>query len=325
MKRLVAVTGATGLIGRHVVSLLEDRGFDVKVLSRRESNLGSSKVVLGDLAEPAALGRLLQGVDTVIHLAGVAHTTLRTPEEREKAWRVNVGGTQLLLEQCRKMGVRRALLTSSVHVYRQHRGSEIDECSPIGNENFYSRTKEAVEKLAESEGSGLDIIIIRPCLTYGAGVRFNLEQLMKALDRGYYFHLSGSDPKRSFLSVHNAAAAFVHLLDHGSDRQRYNVADEHPESLIEFVNRLAARIGTRAPRRLPYGLAQVAVLGLTPLTKLGMKPPINRERVTKLTETFTVSVRKLAETGFMWPDRGELAQQQMAEFYIASKRRNRES
>jgi len=288
-------------------------------------SIGAAEVVVGDLTDSAAVERLLQGAHAVIHLAGVAHTALRTKEDRDKAWRVNVGGTRLLLELSKRMGVRRALLISSAHVYKQHRGSGIDESAPTGNDDLYSRTKQAVEELAVTDGQGVDIVIIRPCLTYGAGVRFNLERLMTAVDRGYYFHLSGQDPMRSFLSVHNAAAAIVHLLDRGVDRQIYNVADERADSLVTFTNRLAECMNRRRPRVLPYGLARAVAFGLTPLTRLGMKTPMDREALSKLTDTFTVSIRKLAESGFAWPDTGEFALRQMVEFYKAGNRRDGES
>jgi nucleoside-diphosphate-sugar epimerase len=325
MMKRVAVTGATGLIGRHVLPLLEQRGIDVRALSRRACRAGSAEVVLGDLTDPKAVGQLLEGADAVIHLAGVAHTALWTREDHENAWKVNVGGTQLLLERCKALGVRRALLASSAHVYKEHSGFEVNESAPTGDDDFYSKTKVAIEHLAATAVQGIEIIIVRPCLTYGAGARFNLERIMRAVDRGYYFHLSGHDPMRSFLSAHNAAAAMVHLLDHGGDRQTYNIADEHPESLMKFVNRLADRMGRRPPRTLPYGLVRAAALVLTPLTRLGVKVPLDCEALAKLTKTFTISVNKLAETGFAWPDTGDRAQQQMIEFYLAAKQRTPES
>ncbi|HMC30324.1 MAG TPA: NAD-dependent epimerase/dehydratase family protein [Candidatus Angelobacter sp.] len=312
---VVAVTGGTGFIGRHVVALLERHGAKVRILTRQGGTVPEAEMIAGDVTDPLAIRRLLQGAHAVIHLAGVAHTALRTAKEQEEAWRINVEGPRVLLEQSDQAGVRRVLLTSSAHVYREHRGYEIGEDAPTGNDDFYSRTKEAMEKLAVNGRRKTEVVVVRPCLTYGPGVRFNLERLMRAVDRGYYFHLSGQDPKRSFLSVNNVAAAIVHLLEAGSDGQIYNIADEHPESLVAFVNRLAQFMNRRSPRTMPYGLARAAAWTLTPLARLGIKMPMHREALAKLTDTFTISTKKLAATKFIWPDSGELAFREMVEFY----------
>jgi nucleoside-diphosphate-sugar epimerase len=319
MMKLVAVTGGTGFIGRHVVALLQQRGVRVRVLSREPASRLGCESVIGDITESKAVAQVVDGADAVIHLAGVAHTTLRTAKERENAWHVNVEGSRLVLQESDKRGVRRVLLASSAHVYREHCGEDIPEAAAIGNEDFYSKTKAAMEELAGDFDRRVELVIARPCLTYGPGVRFNLERLMRALDRGYYFHLRGEEPKRSFLSVHNAAAAMVHLLEAGSDGQAYNIADEHPANLVEFVDRLAALMKCSTPRRIPCGLARAAAHVLTPLEKLGFKAPISHQALAKLTETFTISTKKLAATRFEWPDTGEIGLREMVESYQRSK------
>ena len=322
---VVAVTGATGFIGRHVVPLLLDRGCSVRALVRSGSECrlpAEVCVVPGEVTEIASVEQALRGAEIVIHLAGVAHTTLSGEADRNRTRAVNVGGARNVLQASSRVGVRRVVIGSSAHVYEGQSGVGVLEDAPQAAENVYAETKIEVEKLAREYGErGLEVVVGRPCLTYGPDVRFNLYKLMQAIDRGIYFHAGSRKVERSFASVYSAAAAFVHLGEKGKPGEAYNIADREPMLLEEFTNDLADRMQRPHPRRIPYAMLWSGAAGFSAAGKLGIKGPLTLDSLRKLTESFSLNTDKLAATGFLWPDDGERAREDMVKAYLAGKSR----
>jgi nucleoside-diphosphate-sugar epimerase len=319
-KRTIAVTGASGLIGSHLVPVLLGKGFRLRVLSRRlPSDSPGVEIIRGDIRSMATVGTLLRGCDAVIHLAGIAHTSLRSHADVREAEETNVGGTRNLLEAAQNAGVDRVLLTSSAFVYAGQAGTDLNEQSPTASDSFYARTKLAVEAagLEIADRGRLSVVILRPCLTYGPGVRFNLKSLMRAIQCHYYFHIRGKSPMRSFLSVDNCVSGISHLLLHGENGKIYNLADEHSQLLVDFVNSLADLMRVPRPRSLPIGAVRAAVASTLPLQWMGLRSPINGEALRRLTQSFTLDVGALARTGFNWFS-GSAAQKKMVDAYLLS-------
>jgi nucleoside-diphosphate-sugar epimerase len=321
---IAAITGGTGFIGRHVVPLLLERGYTVRALVRPQSNRRIAQqveVIVGDIADSSAVANLVKDAEVVLHLAGMAHTDLKTEADRERAIATNVGGSRNLLQACRQFGVPRVVVASSAHVYHGQSGRAVAEDAAQGAENLYAKTKIEMEQLArEFCSDGLNVVVGRPCLTYGPNVGFNLLKLMRAIDRGVYFHAETAKVERSFCSAYTAAATFVFLAESGSRGEAYNIADRHPALLEDFTNDLADRMKRPRPRRIPYPVLWSAAAGFSALSTLGINGPITLPGLRKLTETFSISVGKLAATGFTWPDCGERARQDMVDAYIAGAR-----
>ena len=242
---------------------------------------------------------------------------LRSQAERDEAERINVDGARNVLVAARGTGAERVLLASSAHVYAGQEGNNLGEKSATAGDSFYARTKLMVEQagLEAASAGGPAIVIVRPCLTYGPGVRFNLESLMRAIRGHYYFHIRGSNPMRSFLSVDNAAAAITHLLQVGENGRIYNLADQTPIPLVEFVNSLADLMQTSRPRNLPLLAIRSAIAGTAPLKWMGLRSPINSESLRKLTVSFTLDVKQLDISGFRWSDDSLAARRRMVEAY----------
>ena len=321
---LAAITGGTGFIGRHVVPLLLDRGYKVRALVRPESQRdvpASIEIVQGPVTDPAAVASLVRGADVVLHLAGQAHTELKTNSDRERAVTINVGGSINVLEACQKSGTPRVVVASSAHVYAGQSGRSVREDAPQQAENLYAQTKIEIEQVARKQSrNGIDVVIGRPCLTYGPNVGFNLLKLMRAIDRGMYFHAGHSKVERSFCSAYSAAAAFVFLAEKGIGGEAYNIADREPELLEDFTNDLADRMRRKHPRRISYPLLWTAAAGFSVLSTAGIHGPITMLGLRKLTESFSLNVDKLASAGFVWPDRGDRARQDMVNSYLGKSR-----
>jgi nucleoside-diphosphate-sugar epimerase len=125
---------------------------------------------------------------------------------------------------------------------------------------------------------------------------------------------------RSFLSVDNAASAIAHLSQVGENGRIYNLADQSPMSLVEFVNSLADHMRVSRPRNLPIFAIRAAIAGAVPLQWMGLRSPINRESLRKLTVSFTLDVNMLAASGFRWLDDGQITRKIMVDAYLGSRK-----
>jgi len=320
-KRAIAVTGASGLIGSHMLPMFLAEGLHLRVLGRRlKRDLPGVDQIEGDVRSPEAVRALVRGCSAVVHLAGIAHTSLHSQTEIDEAEQANVGGTRNVLAAAQNAGVERVLLVSSAHVYAGQEGTELDELTPTSGDSIYARNKLMVEQagLEAANASRMNVVIVRPCLIYGPGVRFNLESLMRAIQGHYYFHVRGRNPMRSFLSVGNAAAAIMYLSQVGANGKIYNLADEAPLPLVEFIDSLADLLKVQRPRDVSMLAIRAAIAGAVPLRWMGLRLPINRESLRKLTVSFSLDVKALAASGFKWLDDGMITRKRMVEAYLAS-------
>ena len=174
MKRLgsVLVTGGGGFLGTALVRLLRGRGLAVRSLTRRDyphlRELGVEQIP-GDVADPDAVARAVEGCDTVFHTASKAG--LWGPER--EYYRANVQGTRNVIAACRATGSRRIIYTSSPSVVFNGLDLEgVDESAPYPSrfEAAYPKTKAAAERLIlEANSDDLATVSIRPHLIWGPG------------------------------------------------------------------------------------------------------------------------------------------------------------
>jgi nucleoside-diphosphate-sugar epimerase len=321
-KKTIAITGASGFIGSHLLPVLLGEGHRLCVLSRHpQQDMPGISHIRGDIRSSHTVRDFVRGCSTVIHLAGVAHTSLRSQLEMDEAERINVDGARNVLAAAQDASVERVLLVSSAHVYTGQEGIGLVEHSSTSGDSFYARTKLMVEQagLEAASTNRLDVVIVRPCLIYGPCVRFNLESMMRAIHGHYYFGIHGTNPIRSFLSVDNAARAIAHLSQFGTSGRIYNIADQSPMPLTEFVNSLADHMRVSRPRNLPMFAIRAAIAGASPLQWMGIRSPINRDSLRKLTVSFTLDVNMLAASGFQWSDDGQTIRKKMVDAFLGSR------
>ena len=175
---LVALTGATGFIGRYLLRELPKRGYRLRVLLRRPSlvPLDCASALIGDLAQAYNMAEALADVDAVIHSAGVAQTMSGMPEDDYRL--LNTEATIRLARAAQRAGVKRFVFLSSI---RAQAGQTADgvltedlEPEPI---DAYGRSKLAAEQgLAQTE---LDWVALRLVLVYGPGVQGNVARLIQ--------------------------------------------------------------------------------------------------------------------------------------------------
>ena len=169
----VLVTGGAGFIGSHVVDRLQARGLEPRIFDLVPSPHHSTadvETVLGDLCDRDAVRKALDGCDAIVHLAAVADVDQVT-KDPALADRVNVRGTQTLLDGAREVEIERFVYASTIWVYGDAAGPEaVDEDTPLGlPKHFYTATKIAGEMYtsAYTELYGLEHTILRFGIPYG--------------------------------------------------------------------------------------------------------------------------------------------------------------
>ncbi|MDO9426673.1 MAG: NAD-dependent epimerase/dehydratase family protein [Methylobacterium sp.] len=257
--QLIALTGATGFIGRHLLHALSARGYRVRVLLRRPVAVpeGASGAVVGDLSRPMNMAAALAGVDAIVHSAGLAHAMSGTPEDDFRT--SNTEATRRLAECAARARVRRFVFLSSIRAQSGPgaAGTLSETDAPVPTD-AYGRSKLAAEAaLAEI---GLDWVALRPVLVYGAGVKGNMAALLRLARTPYPLPLAGFTARRSLVSVDNLAAAVATALAAPAPIGRaLVVAEPDPLSLPEMIG--ALRLGLdRAPKlvAVPTGLIGLA-------------------------------------------------------------------
>lgn len=253
----VLVTGATGLVGRHVAAELVRRGRRVRGAVRRpvteaERVPGVEYVQTGDLGPDTDWSEALLGVDRVVHAAAHVHVMRPTSADDLAYRRVNVEGTLALAEQSARAGLPRLLFLSSIKVNGestpQRAFTAADTPAP---HDAFARCKHAAESgLRELAGRhGFECVIVRPPLVYGPGVRGNFGRLLHSVQRGIPLPFDSIDNRRSLVSVWNLADLVALALEHAAAPGKvWLVSDREDVSTPELIRRIARAL--RRPARL---------------------------------------------------------------------------
>ncbi len=270
----VLVTGASGLVGSHVVEALVARGESVRALVRAGSRAAverlGAEAVVGDVSDPAAWPPAARGVGAIVHAAAIV--------QRRATWEqyvaVNVDGTRLAAEAARTTGAR-LVHVSSVAVYSGSaaypRGAERrDEAfafRPIAPLDYYGRSKRMAEDVlrATAERGALDATALRPTVIYGERDRLFTPRVVRAVRLAFAPQLGNGTNRLSCVYAGNVAAAALAALDAPRRGFRaYNVTGDGPPALSqrEFFGAFAAALGRRyRPVPIPRPLARL-VIGL---------------------------------------------------------------
>ncbi|HZS82118.1 MAG TPA: NAD-dependent epimerase/dehydratase family protein [Stellaceae bacterium] len=254
MERIL-ITGATGFIGRALVSALAPRYRLVLALRTvPDGPLPASADLrhIDDIGPDTDWAEALREVDTVIHLAGRAHVAHCNAAEFD---RVNHRGSLRLAEAARAAGVGRLLYLSSAKVHgEESRGRPFDEADAPRPEGAYAASKWAAEQgLARlaAEG-GPATVILRPPLVYGPGAKANFAALLRLCRSGLPLPFGALANRRSLLFLGNLAAAIEAVLGAPPqpDCRTFLLRDGEDLSTPELVRRIRRALGGRA-RLLP--------------------------------------------------------------------------
>jgi nucleoside-diphosphate-sugar epimerase len=305
----VLVTGASGFVGEAVVCrLLVDKRFSPIAATRGASRLrGLCPIVHFDLSQHDGIP-VLDDVEVVIHAAARVHVMNETAVDALAEFRkINVEGTLKLARRAAGAGVKRFIFISSIKVNGESTVagkpfSADDAPSPM---DPYGVSKyEAEEELKQlSRHTGMEVVIIRPPLVYGPGVKANFLTMLNWLDKGIPLPLGAIRNQRSLVSIGNLVSLVVKCIEHpAAANQIFLVSDGVDLSTTQLLRHLSEALGK--PARLvpiPEGLLQLAAatLGKKAVAQricgslqvdinknrelLGWVPPINMEQAMRET------------------------------------------
>jgi nucleoside-diphosphate-sugar epimerase len=256
---LLAVTGATGFIGQHLLREFPKRGYRLRMLLRRPASMPmrTASAVIGDLARPQNMSAALEGVDAVIHSAGLAHGMSGVPEDDYRV--LNTEATIGLARAARRAGVKRFVFLSSI---RAQCGPTADTVLTEAVEprptDAYGKSKLGAERgLAELD---LDWVSLRAVLVYGPGVKGNMAQLMRLARSPFPLPLASLKARRSLLALENLLAAIEAVLAApGTLRRVVIAADPQALTVAEMIAAMRSGLG-RQPNVFPLPAALIELL-----------------------------------------------------------------
>ncbi len=253
----ILVTGANGFVGKLLVSDLLKKQYDVVgVLRSQNTNQADVKMaVIGEITAVTDWSTALDAIDVVVHLAARVHVMNDVASDPLAEFRrVNVDGTLNLARHAVKAGVRRFIFVSSIKV-----NGELTQVSkpftasdiPCPQDAYGISKYEAEQGLLKlAKETGLEVVIIRPPLIYGGGVKANFASMMKAVKRGFPLPLGAINNKRSFVYVANLISLILKCIDHPSAaNQIFLVSDGCDLSTTELLKACAQSLGV-TPRLL---------------------------------------------------------------------------
>ena len=253
----ILITGQNGFIGKALFNLLQQQGHQVRgtVRSWQKIEQGKDIVAVGDIDSTTDWSSSLAGVEVVVHLANRAHILNDHTENPLSIFRqVNVAGTIQLAKQAVKFGVKRFVFVSSIKVNGEstdkHPFKENDKPNP---QDPYSISKlEAEYALHEiSAKSSMEIVIIRPPLVYGQGVKGNFERLSRLVESGIPLPFASIENKRSLISLENLVQILAKSINHPDVPGRtLLVSDKEDISTLELIKKIAISIDK--PARVFY-------------------------------------------------------------------------
>lgn len=267
----ILLTGATGFVGRGMLArLCAEPGVRVRIAVRRVPDLlpeGVECTPIDGLSVSQCWGVALQGIDVVIHAAARVHVlTERGVDPLDELRAVNVDASRHLARQAVAAGAKRFVYVSSIKA----NGEETEPGQPYCAESLafpkdpYGQSKLEAEQalFAIGEETGLEVVVVRPPLVYGPGVKANFASLMRALQRRLPLPFASIDNRRSLVARDNLVDLLLLCARHpAAAGQMFLVSDGQDMSTAQLCRELSDALGV-SPRLLPVPALILRMLGL---------------------------------------------------------------
>lgn len=256
----ILLTGATGFVGRGLLKRMATLDNLELVAAVRNATVtlpgNATSLQVAALEPDADWKAALKGVDVVIHSAARAHVMRELASDPLAEFRrVNVDGTLNLAQQAVVAGVRRFIFISSIKVNGE--GTSVDmpylaDAQPNPSDPYGISKMEAEQGLrALAAETGMEVVIIRPTLVYGPGVKANFLNMMRWLYRGIPLPFGAINNRRSLVALDNLVDLIVTCIDHpAAANQTFLVSDGEDLSTTELLLRVGSALGKPA-RLLP--------------------------------------------------------------------------
>ena len=283
----ILLTGSSGFLGKHIFSYLNQE-YDIYTLSRTHSSINCNLSVI----QPT-----LPIVDIVIHSAGMAHILPKNKNEENAFFKVNVNGTQNLLNalDLAVLKPRFFIFISSVAVYGLNSGENINEDYPLLANDSYGKSKIETERLVNEwcVKNGIICTILRLPLLVGTNPKGNLGAMIRGIKKGYYFNIAGGTAQKSMVLAYDVAHCILKVSEIGGI---YNLTDGYHPNFNELSRIISLQLGRKFVPNMPLFFAKFfAKFG----DLIGEKFPINSNKLSKIISPLTFDDSK-ARKAFGW-------------------------
>ena len=284
----ILITGANGFIGKHLSKYLEKNSFNITRVIRNKSEDQKNIINITEINENTDWGEILLNIDVVIHLANTAHKPddLSLQEEKE-FMNKNFHGTINLANQCVRNNVKKFIYLSSVKVIGEKtiNGNKFDELTKTNPQDLYGRSKLKIEKqlLKISKASNLIVVIIRPPLIYGPGVKGNFLKLLNLVDTSLPLPFSSFKNKRSLLFIGNLIDFIKKLLNEEYSLSHiFMISDDNEISLTELISIMSKFLNRRDSQ---FSIPKFFL-------KVGLKIIGKENKFSKLSDSLEIDISK---------------------------------
>lgn len=293
----ILVTGATGFIGGRLVAELAARGECVRALGRDETTLAqlagpNVESFRADLRDQERIADACRGVDMVYHVGALSSPWGKTADFQG----INVGGTEAIVEGCRRHGVRRLVYVSSPAVLSNgadQANLSDDTAYPDRFTSEYARTKKEGEDRVNAAHNDMEAVIIRPKAVFGPGDRALLPRLLAAARRGRLPQI-GNGTNRVDLTYADNVVHGLLLAGRSSSAtgRTYTLTNDESPRLWEVIATVLARLGIPPIRRIvPVPVALTAARLMEAAAQVtGKEPLLTRYSVLILARTQTYDI-----------------------------------
>ncbi|MFM2637856.1 SDR family oxidoreductase [Vibrio vulnificus] len=316
---MILITGSNGFLGSRIVERIQDKS--LILLDRGLHNKHTIHPFFQrEINSHYDYSRALQGCQRVIHCAARVHVMDDKVEDPLALYRdVNTYGTINLAKQAIKAGVKRFIFISSIKVNGESSqlGKPFTSNAPQAPQDYYglSKSEAEVQLMELCKDSDMEVVIIRPTLVYGPGVKANFSSLMNLVSKGIPLPFGCiTKNKRSLVSVDNLVDLIITCLDHPkAANQVFLVSDDHDVSTSEIVRHMALALD-KPTWQLPLPVWCYKVAG-----KLFNKSDV----VNRLAGSLQVDITHTKETlGWTPPQSLQEGFKQTAEAFLQSKKNN---
>lgn len=251
----ILVTGANGFVGQPLCTALSQHGYHIRAVTRRanQSIMDLDTVLINQMDAATDWQQALTNIDVLVHLAARVHVMSEHALDPLAEFRkVNVEGTLNLAKQAASMGVKRFVFVSSVKVNGEHTLKNqpfTADDTPQPQDDYGQSKLEAEQGLRLiAAQTGMEVVIVRPSLIYGAGVKANFAAMLKLVRSGWPLPLGAvTYNRRSFVGIDNLIDFILLCISHpAAANQVWMVSDGEDLSTAELLTRLGLAIGRPA-------------------------------------------------------------------------------
>ncbi|NYR13100.1 SDR family oxidoreductase [Pseudoalteromonas sp. MIP2626] len=256
----IAITGATGFVGKHLIKELmikELSAEELVIIGRRKVNLPNTTFFNSSIDGETDYSKALGSIDVIVHCAARAHIMNDDAKDPLAEFReVNTEGTLNLAKQAAQSGVKRFIFLSSIKVNGESTSGKgpftASDSSAVEDPYGISKAEAEQQLLELGKQTGMEIVIIRPPLVYGEGVKANFASLMRFVGKGLPLPFRAiKNNKRSLISVYNLVDLIMVCIEHPkAANQMFLASDDNNLSTAEMVA-LMAKVQNKKNLALP--------------------------------------------------------------------------